>query len=111
LRNASPILRKDADGVIRIGRTRVTLESVVTLADKGAGAEEIARRFDTLTASQVREVVAFCLRHWAEVQAYVEAQRTGADAARGAAVDWTATARFRARAASLRKRSNAPAAD
>lgn len=47
-----PPLRTDADGVVRIGGTRVPLETVVSAFDRGA-AEEIVLRFPTLQLSDV----------------------------------------------------------
>lgn len=42
----APPLHQDASGVIRVGGTRVTLESIVALFDQGASAEEIGLRYD-----------------------------------------------------------------
>ena len=43
-----PPLSEEAEGVIRVGGTRVTLQSVVGLFEPGAVAAEIALRFDVL---------------------------------------------------------------
>ena len=40
LESEVPPLHSDASGVIRVGRTRVTLESIVALFDQGASAED-----------------------------------------------------------------------
>jgi hypothetical protein len=43
----------DIDGVARIGRTRVTLDTVVLAFEQGATAEEIASRYPALKLSDV----------------------------------------------------------
>jgi uncharacterized protein (DUF433 family) len=35
----------DTDGVMRVGGTRVTLDTLVTIFEQGATAEEIVQRF------------------------------------------------------------------
>jgi uncharacterized protein (DUF433 family) len=110
LQNDSPPLRTDTDGVVRIGGTRVTLESVVALFDQGAGAEEIALRFDALSLAEIYGVLAYYLRHPSDVRQYVEAQQAASARARDAFVDRSAASRIRARAAKLRGQGDAPAA-
>jgi len=43
-----PPLFTDADGVIRVGNTRVTLDTVVSAFEEGATAEEIVYQYPTL---------------------------------------------------------------
>jgi len=52
LERETPPLRQDAHGVIRVGQTRVTLESVISLFEQGAGAEEIVLYWTCMTSTQ-----------------------------------------------------------
>ncbi len=67
-----PPLREDRHGVIRIGGTRVTLESIVSLFEQGATAEEIAMRLDALDLHEVYATLSYYLGHRREVQKYLE---------------------------------------
>ena len=68
---ADPVpLRHDLGGVIRVGQTRVTLETVVAVFEAGASPEEIVERFDTLQLADVYAVIAYYLRHRNEVRVY-----------------------------------------
>lgn len=64
-------LATDTHGVVRIGATRVTLDSVVGAFRAGATAEEIAQQFPTLALADVYQVIAYYLKHPAEVEAYL----------------------------------------
>ena len=71
------------DGSIRVGGTRVTLETVLSLFSSGASPEEIARRFDVLRLADVYAVMAYYLDHKEEVDAYLrERERLGEEAGR-----------------------------
>ena len=61
-------LRMDAEGTIRVGGTRVTLDSVVTAMDAGASPEETIERFPTLELADVYLVFGYCLRHRQELE-------------------------------------------
>jgi len=56
------------DGVIRVGKTRVTLDTVVYAFQDGATAEEIASQYPSLDLSDVYLVIAYYLKHRAEVE-------------------------------------------
>lgn len=60
-----------ADGAVRVGGTRVTLDSVVAVFRDGATAEEILHRFPTLRLAGIYPVISFHLRHRAEVESYL----------------------------------------
>jgi len=64
-------LRTDADGVVRVGATRVTLDTVVEAFRDGATAEEIASQYATLQLADVYSVIAYYLRSTDEVEAYL----------------------------------------
>jgi uncharacterized protein (DUF433 family) len=64
-------LREDASGVWRIGKTRVTFETIWRAWNEGAGAEQIAVRFSSLELADVHVVLAFALRNPVLVDAYM----------------------------------------
>jgi len=65
-------LRTDADGVVRVGATRVTLDTVITAFKDGATAEEIASEYPTLELADVYSVIAYYLRRPEDVDAYLQ---------------------------------------
>jgi uncharacterized protein (DUF433 family) len=99
-----PPLHEDADGVIRVGGTRVTLQSIIALFDQGAGPEEIALRFPVLKLADVYETISFYLRHQTELQPYLQAQEQASDIAREQAAQRLSTTKLRRR---LMKRKEA----
>jgi uncharacterized protein (DUF433 family) len=82
LRSEPPPLEEDGHGVIRVGGTRVTLQSVVALFEQGASAEEIALRFDALDLHTVYATLSYYLGHRHELRAYFDTQREGSARAR-----------------------------
>jgi uncharacterized protein (DUF433 family) len=69
---AEPVpLATDTDGVIRVGGTRVTLETVIDVYNTGATPEEIAQDFPVLRLDDVYAVITYYLRHRQEVEDYV----------------------------------------
>jgi uncharacterized protein (DUF433 family) len=80
---ADPVpLHTDADGVIRVAGTRVTLDTVVAAYRKGETPEQIAQDYSSLQIADIYAVIAYYLRHQDEVAAYLEARGRKADAAR-----------------------------
>jgi len=71
-------LHTDADGVIRVSGTRVTLETVFAAFSDGATAEEISQQYPALNLADVYSVLGYCLRHSEEVQTYLKQRRTQA---------------------------------
>ncbi|WP_019498086.1 DUF433 domain-containing protein [Pseudanabaena sp. PCC 6802] len=65
-------LETDADGVVRVGKTRVTLDTVITAFKQGATAEEIVYRYSSLKLADVYATIAFYLNHQQEVEAYLQ---------------------------------------
>jgi uncharacterized protein (DUF433 family) len=87
---AEPVpLRLDADGVVRVGGTRVPLDTVVGAFLDGDSAEEIVEQYSSLDLGDVYAALAYYLRHRLEVDAYLEEGRR-----RGAAVRAEHEARF-----------------
>lgn len=72
-------LQRDKHGTIRVGGTRVTLDTVVHAFQDGAGAEEIVLRFPTLNLTDIYFVIAYYLRHRAEIDAYLEQREREAE--------------------------------
>ncbi|MGO4881987.1 MAG: DUF433 domain-containing protein [Bryobacteraceae bacterium] len=60
-------LAQDAQGVYRVGGTRVTLD-----LNRGATPEEIAQEYASLQLPDVYQVIGYYLRHSAELAAYFE---------------------------------------
>jgi uncharacterized protein (DUF433 family) len=61
----------DADGVVRIAETRVTLDTLVTAFEEGSTAEEIVHQYPSLHLADVYSVIAYYLRRRPEVEAYL----------------------------------------
>src|SRR5438093_3674215 len=70
-----PPLRVDEDGTIRVGATRVTLDTVITAFSNGASAEEIVMKYPTLDLTDVYAVITYYRWHPDEVEAYLEQRR------------------------------------
>lgn len=68
-------LKADADGVIRVGATRVTLDTVVHAFEQGHTPEEIVSHYPALGLADVYAVIAYYLNNQAEVQAYLRRQQ------------------------------------
>ena len=69
---APPVpLRTDARGVLRVGKTRVPLDTVVYAFNQGASAEEIVMSYPTLDLGDVYAVVNYYLHNRTEVDAYL----------------------------------------
>jgi len=69
-------LRAGHDGTIRIGQTRVPLETVVHAFNEGATAEEVAYRYPTLELADISATITYYLRHRIEVDEYIQGQET-----------------------------------
>ena len=75
-------MRADADGVIRVGTTRVTLDTLYAAYCDGATAEEIHLRYESVPLADVHAVIAYCLRHRDEIDVYLSDRITEASAVR-----------------------------
>ena len=67
-------LRLDAHGTIRVGRSRVTLDTVVEAYRRGTSPEEIARQFPAITLAEVYGTIAYYLQHQPALDAYLRAR-------------------------------------
>jgi uncharacterized protein (DUF433 family) len=70
-----PPLQMTSDGVVRVGGTRVTLDTVVGAYHRGETAEQIAEHYSALSLPDVYAVISYYLRHRSEVDAYLEERR------------------------------------
>lgn len=69
---APPVpLRTDEHGVLRVGKTRVPLDTVVYAFNQGASAEEIVMSYPSLELGDVYAVVNYYLHNRTEVDAYL----------------------------------------
>jgi uncharacterized protein (DUF433 family) len=76
-------LLPDPDGVIRVGGTRVTLDTVVAAFCEGLTPESIVEQHPTLRLPDVYSVIGYYLNHPDEVRAYfIERQRLADDVRR-----------------------------
>jgi uncharacterized protein (DUF433 family) len=72
---APPPLTVNADGVVRVGGTRVTLDTLVQAFQEGATAEEIAQQYPSLRLADIYTAIGYYLQHQAEVEEYLRRQR------------------------------------
>jgi uncharacterized protein (DUF433 family) len=72
-------IEADAHGVVRVAKTRVTLDTIVTAFLEGCTPEEIGEQYPSLQLSDIYLVIGYYLRHSDEVHAYLaERQRQSA---------------------------------
>ena len=75
-------LKADADGVVRVAGTRVTLDTIVAAFREGATAEEIAQQYPSISLADVYALIGYYLRQAEKVDAYLEQRRAQAQAVR-----------------------------
>lgn len=75
-------LRLDESGTVRVGASRVTLAILVQRFNQGQSPESLAQSFATLQVADIYAVIAYYLRHRAEVDAYLSQREREADALR-----------------------------
>lgn len=68
-------LLAEMDGVIRVGGTRVTLDTVIAAFAWGATPEQIAQDYPVLALADVYAVITYYLHHRQDVDAYLAEQR------------------------------------
>ena len=65
-------LSMDQSAVLRVGDTRVSLDSVIYAFQDGATPEEIVQQFTTLGLANVYSVIGYYLQNRAEVEEYLK---------------------------------------
>lgn len=73
-------IETDTHGVVRIAKTRVTLDTVVTAFLEGCTSEEIEEQYPSLDLSDIYLVIGYYLRYRSEVDAYLVERRHQSDA-------------------------------
>lgn len=70
---AEPVpLAMDRDGKIRVGGTRVTLDTIVAAFENGATAEEIANQYPSVQLADIYATITYYLRQPDEVNQYLD---------------------------------------
>src|SRR5882724_8862686 len=67
-------LGTDADGVIRVGNTRVTVDTVIWAFNQGQTPETIVQKFPAVSLADVYAVIAYYLQHQSELIEYLQAR-------------------------------------
>ncbi|MBZ0291619.1 MAG: DUF433 domain-containing protein [Anaerolineae bacterium] len=68
-------LRRDQDNTLRVGRSRVTLHTVIADFHRGASPEEIVHHYPALDLADVYVVIGFYLQNRAVVDEYIRELR------------------------------------
>src|SRR5689334_10632705 len=79
---AEPPPLRVAEGAVRVGRSRVSLDLVVKQYENGMTPEDLVRAYDTLDLADVHAVIAYYLRHREEVRLYLKRREEEANALR-----------------------------
>src|SRR5262245_28603999 len=72
--NGDRYVRRDEHGVLRVGATRVMLDSVLAAWDQGHSPETIRAQYPSLTLEHVYGAITWCLAHAGEVSEYLKQQ-------------------------------------
>jgi uncharacterized protein (DUF433 family) len=67
-------VRVDENGVLRVGATRVMLDSIVAAFQQGHSPETIRQQYLALSLEEVYGSIAYYLAHIEEVNAYLQRQ-------------------------------------
>jgi uncharacterized protein (DUF433 family) len=66
-----PPLAEDEDGVLRVGGTRVRLDTVVSAFQNGCTPEEILLKYPSLKLQDIYAVITYYLSHHEEIEVYL----------------------------------------
>jgi uncharacterized protein (DUF433 family) len=77
-----PPIQADNDGILRVGGTRVRLETVINAFKSGCAAEEILLKYPSLNLTDIYAVITYYLWSREEVEAYMEGRRRLEEAVR-----------------------------
>src|SRR5947208_1155353 len=75
----SPPLRVDDHGTVRVGTTRLTLDTVIGSYKDGATPEQIVLQYPALSLADAYAAIGYYLRHAGEVDAYLAQGRREAE--------------------------------
>lgn len=71
---AQPYVQCDEQGVMRVGHTRVMLDSIVAGFEHGHSPETIQQQYPSLSLEEVYGAITYYLAHTDEVTAYLKRQ-------------------------------------
>lgn len=71
LQSLPQALHQDNEGVLRVSKTRIPVDTVIAAWHEGASAEEIALRYDSLPLADIYDLMGYYLRHRTDVDAYL----------------------------------------
>jgi uncharacterized protein (DUF433 family) len=74
MQTAKIYVRQDEHGVLRVGDTRVMLDSVVAAFQQGHSAETIAQQYPALSLEEVYGAIAYYLANEEDVNQYLRRQ-------------------------------------
>ncbi len=72
-------IETDPQGVVRVAKTRVTLDTVVTAFLEGCTPEEMGGQYPSLQLSDIYLVIGYYLRHRDEVHTYLTERQSQAN--------------------------------
>jgi len=72
-------LRIDGDGVVCVGLTRVTLDTVIGTYNDGVDPKEIVERYPSLQLADIYATIAYYPRHRDDVDRYLEQRELQAE--------------------------------
>jgi uncharacterized protein (DUF433 family) len=75
-------LRVDEGNVVRVGKSRVSIDVVIEQYENGMTPEEMVRAYNTLALADVHATIAYYLRHRDEVRAYLKGRQEESEALR-----------------------------
>jgi uncharacterized protein (DUF433 family) len=75
-------LQMGADGAIRVGNTRVTLDTIATAFAEGATTEDIAQQVPSVSLADIYYTIGYYLRRQPEVDAYLHRRQRQAERVR-----------------------------
>lgn len=70
------------EGVIRVGGTRVTLDTIVIAFQQGSSPEAIAEQYPSVELADIYATITYYLNHQAEVEEYLRVRRQQAEETR-----------------------------
>jgi len=95
-------IRIDEGGAVRVGPTRVTLETVMSYFKRGYKPEKIQKSFPTLHLADIYATIGYYLRHKEDVEEYLRQSEIEAEEIRRKIEAYQNSDEFRARQVSRR---------
>jgi uncharacterized protein (DUF433 family) len=75
-------LRIDDHGTIRVGHTRVMLDTIITAYQRGDTPDDIHRSFPTVPLADIHAVISYYLAHQEDIDTYIREGEEKAEIAR-----------------------------